>query len=157
MTVEEITNALAEKTAQDGSMDYLYAREATSVIGRIGSLVYGILTTIIIVTVPFIVALEVVYIAFPIVRTSANKLIVKIEGKGITHKIAGLTLGDAIEAVRRAETKMTGRSAMWEYVVIKCKSIMFIMFIVCLLTAGSDTLVAFLTKVVKALISVMGF
>lgn len=147
MTVDKILQDIENqaRTAVDpttAGVDSITLREVTSVITTITSLILGVAITIIVIAVPIIVTLELAFINFPAFRQGFNLLearLEKINTKGITRRTLEFTFRDAKQAVISAETKMTGRSATWEYIKIKCKSIMFIVFVISLVGLGSGT------------------
>lgn len=147
MSIDDIISKLEEKVYSTGEIDSLMVLQSTSLIGRIGSVILGLLSMIIMITVPFIISLEILYICFPVIREQVDKLIVHIEGKGYKVNIAGITLRDAIEAVTEAETiSYENRSALWIYLKIKCRSLMFVSFVVVFVIRGSSSVVALVDR-----------
>jgi hypothetical protein len=126
--------------------------EGYSIVGKIASLVMGFLIVTILLLVPIIVALEVSYISFPIVRDATDSLIIKLEGKGIEKFTSGVVLRDAREAVRRADMSTTGRSPMFEYVLLKSKSMMFLMYMLAFVGMSTDTAIAFVAHLLKPIL-----
>ena len=153
MTVEQIADELIEKGKSDGSIDYIFFHEATSIIGRITQTITGFLILFILVLVPIVTSLEVIYICFPIIRDKTEQFLCKIEGNGIAKNAIGATLRDAREAVKQANTVETGKSAMAIYFKLKITSLMFAMYLVCLVIGGSSTIVAFVWKIIQPVVA----
>lgn len=149
MSVEEITQSIIDKAESDGSIDHIMFLEQTDAIVRIANILYGVLSTIILLFVPLVISIEVIYINFPIIRGKIDDLLIKVEGHGIAHRMAGFALGDAVEAVRVACTAETGRSAIYIYLVNKCKSLMFIMFIICLVINGTSDIINYVWSLIE--------
>lgn len=144
MSIDEIISQLEEKIYSTGEVDSLFLLQSTSLIGRVASLILGILSVTIMLVTPFIISLEILYICFPFIREQVDKLLIKIEGKGFKVNIVGITLRDAIEAVNQAETlSFEDRSALWIYMKIKCKSLLFLSFVVVFVVRGSASIIAF--------------
>lgn len=156
MSIEDIKEALAEKTESSGDLDYIQLREQTEIITRVVSIVLGILLVAIMIIVPLIITLEIMYICFPVIRGKMDMLVEKVENKGFLNKMAGFTLRDAKEAVEQANTVHIGeKSALWIYLGLKCKSMMFLMFIVALVIMGSSTIINFVWKLIDGLASLI--
>lgn len=153
MSVDEIKSGLADKIESDGTFDYIQLIEQSGTIGRIASIVTGVLVVVILILVPLISACEIIYIAFPVFREKIDTLLVKIEDKGVAHKAIGFTLRDAIEAVERANTEYIGeKSAMLIYLQLKVKSLEFVMFIIAIVLAGSSTIVSVVWKAIQGIL-----
>lgn len=154
MSVEDIKSGLADKIESDGGLDYIQLIEQSGTLGRIASIVTGILVTVILILVPLVSACEIIYIAFPVFREKVDKLLVKIEDKGVVHKVIGFTLRDAIEAVEQANTEYIGeKSAMLIYLQLKLKSLEFMMFIIAIVLAGSSTIVSVVWNAIQGILN----
>lgn len=152
MDIQTITNQLAERVESDGSVDQIQLIQQVTDITRITSFLYSLLSGIILMIVPFIVAVEIVYLCFPIMRENLEKLSVKFEGSGVANKTFGIVLRDAREAVTRAQTIMTGQSALLIYMKIKFKSLMVVMFIVCLVLQGTPEIIRIVMNFIGAIL-----
>ena len=150
MSIDDIIQGIKDKSnlgdEASAGVDSITLREVTSTITTIGSALYGFIITIIIITVPILVAIELAYIVFPAFRGAADGAIDWLENKGIKVAHAGkktleLTLRDAKQAVLEAETVKTGKSALAIYLVLKCKSIMFLAFVIALVLLGLGTII----------------
>lgn len=156
MSIEDIKEALAEKSESSGEVNYTQLREGLTVVTRIANIVLGVLIVAIIILVPLIVSLEIIYITFPVIRVKADEILNEVEGKGFLRKIAGFTLRDAKEAVEQANTVQIGeKSALWIYLKLKCKSLMFVMFIVALIMMGSSTIIDFVWGLIEQFINLI--
>jgi hypothetical protein len=140
MSVEDIREELDRKTQSSGDVDYISLRESMSVISRIVSTVSGILIVTIIFTISIVILLEALYILFNVFRAGVDSTITRY-GENRRGKILGFAFRDARLAVMKAETVETGKSALSVYMWIKCKSVMFIMFIVAIILMGSGPII----------------
>lgn len=152
MSIESITNELSKRVESDGAVDQIQLIQSVTDITRITSFLYALLSGIILMVVPFIVCVELIYLCFPIMRENLEKLSVKFEGAGILNKSFGLVLRDAREAVTQANTIMTGQSALWIYLKIKFKSLMMVMFIICLVLQGTPEIIRIVTVFIGSIL-----
>lgn len=137
MDIDEITGGLRERIDEGNKVNYLGLTEGLTIVTDIASLILGYLVVAIIILVPLIICAEIIYICFPIVRESVDELLVKVEGKGVPNRILGFCLRDAIKAVEESAIDGVGsRSALWIYLGLKCKSVMIVMFVICLVLRG---------------------
>jgi hypothetical protein len=155
-SIASLVEELEKRIYSNGDVNYLFMIQSTNVIYSIASLVLGILSLLIVIIVPIVIALELMYICFPAVRAKADELIMKIEGSGHKNNLVQFTLRDAVEAVEEANTRMVGeRSALWIYLQIKVKSVLFLMFIVALVVRGSASIIAFMDGLISNIIYAM--
>ena len=156
-TVGEITEELEKKTESSGKIDQIMLWESTSIIGTIASLVLGILTMILLILVPIVIALEVAYIAFPPLREALDEYKVQMDdGKGVRNAALGFVLRDAVEAVRQANVEQIGKkSAMWIYLELKIKSVLMVGYILALVLQGSGTIINFTGDLIDGAISML--
>lgn len=157
MDVGELTTELEERLSSDGSINYITWIESSSVIGRIASIILGLLCDIIIIMVPLIVALEVIYICFPIIREKTDNVLVKIGNiNGISRRLLGVFFRDAkhaVESVYSSGNLEAGTSDMlWMYARIKIKSILFLFFLIAFILQGSSGVVNWVWNFVGNLI-----
>ena len=68
MTVTDIVTDIESYLSGDGMADYVSLIEGLGIVGRIGSIVIGILVVMIVVGMPVVVAIEVFYINFPPIK-----------------------------------------------------------------------------------------
>lgn len=137
MDINEITEGLRERIDEGNVVDYLGLTEGIRIVTDIASLILGYLVVIILILVPLIVCAELVYVCFPLFREGIDEFLVKVEGKGIPNRILGFCLRDAIKAVEESMIDGVGsRSALLIYLTLKYKSMMMLMFIVCLVVRG---------------------
>jgi hypothetical protein len=145
MTVNKITQELNEVLSADSDIDIIEYRESTSIISRIGSLVLGILSWIIIILFPIIVALEIIYICFPMIREAEDKLLLKIESSGVDINRIEVVYRDAKNAIKEAycndEVSSSTTSILWIYFKIKVRSVIFVFFILSFVIQGWSTIV----------------
>lgn len=156
MNIRKLVDELQNKISNSGGINRLLMLESTDAIKRVFSLILGILCVIILITIPIIVAIEIIYIVFPIIRLKADEAIFKIDSGGHKHNMLGFMLRDAVEAVKIANTRMIGEeSALWIYLKIKCKSVLFICFIVAFVLRGSSSMVQFISNLFSRIIDTM--
>lgn len=137
MDIDAITEGLRERIDEGNKVDYLGLNEGLTTVTDIASLVLGYLIVIILILVPIITCAEIVYICFPVIREGIDELLVKVEGKGVPNRILGFCLRDAIKAVEESMVDGVGsKSALLIYLKLKSKSMMTVMFVICLVLRG---------------------
>ena len=154
MSTEGIVQGIKDKMYYNGELNHIQLIEQTSFVTQVASLLLGIITTAILILIPIVVALEIMYITFPIIRQKTDELILGIESRGYKHNALGFVLRDAIEAVKRANTNMIGeKTAIAIYLQIKSKSLFTAMFIVAFVIKGGSTVVDFVWGLFESIIS----
>jgi hypothetical protein len=146
MTVNKITQELNEKlSAADSDIDYIELRESSSIISRVGSLILGLLSYIILLLFPIIVALEVIYICLPTIRDLDDAALIKLEEKGVDKRLLGVAFRDAKSAIKEVycgkELVGSTNDILWAYFKIKIKSVIFVFFILSFVVQGWNTIV----------------
>ena len=157
MSTEDLVNDLtekAERAAGSDSVNQLFYLQSSSVLGSILRFVLGFLIVFIIITVPLVVMLELIYINLPPVREAVDKKV--LVGSGRVQKAAKITLRDATEAIRRADTLRTGNSATVEYLKIKSKWIYLTMVIVVMVLGGGSIILRLLISVISGILEAIG-
>lgn len=156
MSTSDIVRELEERLYYNGEINQIQLIEQTGLISQIASIVLGVLSIVILILVPIVVAVEVIYIAFPVIRNKTDELILKIESKGVKHNALGFVLRDAKEAVKRANIDMIGqKSAISIYLKLKVKSVFIGMFILAFVIQGGSDIVEFLWDMFEGLVSTM--
>lgn len=159
MDTSRLIDELSSKLQSDGSIDNIRMIEIGDIIQTIGSLVLGLMSVLIVTLVPLIITLEICYICLPIMRGAADrleKLLVKMEGRGIANKVLGFTLRDAKKAVTEANTRMIGeQSALWIYFKIKIKSIFLVFFVLVFVIQGYGPITDFLWRLFGGLVEAL--
>lgn len=150
MSVDDIVRDITGSMINDGSVDYIQMYEKLDLINTIGSLILGLMVYIIIIGVPLIVSLELLYINFPIMQTSYEKVLVRTTGH--LNNVLGFVMHDAKIAVREANTINTGRDANWIYLRIKCKAIFLAVLCVTLVLGAGPLVVDIIVKIANAFI-----
>lgn len=145
MSIDELTNELERRLSYDGDLNHITLIESSGVIGRVASLILGILSLMIIILVPIIITMEVMYICFPAIREKTNELITKLETKGADKRLLGIAFRDAKHAIEqvycRGELNGTIGDMLWVYLKIKVKSIIFIFFLLSLVLQGGGYII----------------
>ena len=152
MSIQDIVDGISEGIeAQDrAGIDHKILIQTTSDLGRIISTLYGVLVVIIYILVPLVIALELLYICFPVVREQADKLLIKIESRGFVGKSLGFTLRDAREAIHKANMSEKGESPLWVYLKLKCTSVMVVMFVIFLVLNGRGNIIRFVWGLIES-------
>lgn len=143
MGVDDITNELENRLAFDGDLDHITLIQSSSVISRVASVILGMLSLMIVILVPIVIATEVVYICFPVIRDKTNELLTKLETRGADRRLLGLAFRDAKHAIEQVYCNGNGTtgSILWVYLKIKVKSIVFVFFLVALVLQGGGYIV----------------
>lgn len=140
MSIDNIMQSIEEKASYDTNGDLLNTRllrDGVYNLFKIANPVLGFLLVLLTISIPIIITLEVVYIAFPLFRTTIDKIDESVNAKlAAFHRTIGFVFRDARHALKVSESRQTGRSAMWEYLVIKIKSVMFLTFLIALVING---------------------
>lgn len=164
MSVDEIVQGITDKanTSVDPTtqgVDHITLYEVVYALGNIISTVGGILAYLILILLPIIIAFEICYICFPIVRNMhdyfKNLLHSGNKTSGIALRTFEFTFKDAVRAILEAETAKTGKSALLIYLGIKLKSIIFLTCIIALVLLGTDTIVAFIQNMFSGVIDLI--
>lgn len=163
--IDGIVKGIEEKahTAVDEStagVDSIFLREATEVITRITQEILGFASVIIIVTIPIIVALELAYVVFPIMRGPADNLFkrldeVNVKRFGIVKRTVEFTFRDARQAVFESTTTRIGTSPVTIYLGLKLKSVMFIVLMLDIVLLGADDFFVLVSHVFKGIIDLV--
>lgn len=142
MGINDITNELQNRLSYDGDLDHITLIESSGIIGRVASVILGLLSLMIVILVPIVVAVEVVYICFPAIRDKTNELLLKLETKGADKRILGMAFRDAKHVVELVYCRGgTTGDMLWEYLKIKVKSIVFVFFLISLVIQGGGYIV----------------
>jgi hypothetical protein len=156
MTIGELVRELESKLGYSG-IDYIGLKESSSVIGRITNILFGVMSTLILILVPIITALEVIYICFPVIREMNEKVIHRLEVSGIGRKVVAISFKDAKKAIENIYCSGVSNSStstiLFEYLKIKIKSVMFIMFALTMVLQGGQRIVDIVWNFVGSIIS----
>jgi hypothetical protein len=145
MTVNKITKELNDKLSADSDIDYIELKESSSIISRIGSMILGLLSYIILILFPIIVGLELIYICLPTIRDMEDAALIKLESKGVDKRILGVAFRDAKNAIKQVycNSELIGSTndILWAYFKIKIKSIIFVFFVLSFVIQGWSKIV----------------
>lgn len=156
MTTGEIVQEIQDRLYYNGELNQINLIESTGLITQIAELVLGVLSLVIMILVPIVVAIEIVYISFPIIRQKTDELILKIESRGVKNNVLGFVLRDAKEAVKRANIDMVGqKTAIGIYLGLKVRSIFMGMFILAFVIRGGSSVINFVWNLFERVISTM--
>jgi len=141
MDIDKLIEELKESLESSSGADQIIVKESSSTISRIASFILGFLAILIIIIFPIIVALEIIYIVFPLFRDKVDQLAIWMDTKGADTRIVSIAFRDAKEAIAQADTIETGRSPLWCYLKIKIVSIYFVFFCLAVVIEGGDFIV----------------
>ena len=150
--VDEIKDYLDSSSGAD----HIMLIEKLEKIGAIFQLLFGTIIIVIYIVVPIVVALEVSYIAFPPMRNVTTRLSTLMQAHSLSrlNTVLGFTFQDADRAIKIALAKgeNSTNAEFLEYLKIKCKSLMVIMFFIALIIGGSDTIINFVGKLIHGIV-----
>lgn len=164
MSIADLIQSIKEKSnlgdPSAGGVDTITLREATSTLTTITTTLFSFISVIIIIIVPIIVSIELLYIIFPFFRSGTEDMIEWMKKHDVkvakaSKKTIELSLRDARQAVIEAETIKTGKSALAIYFIHKCKSIMFLMFIIALVMLGLGTIIDVVANLFDGIITLI--
>lgn len=150
MSVNDIMNQIVGEFANDGSANYIQLNEQIKAVGNFTSIVLGLLVGIVVIGLPIVIVIEIMYINFPIFQNQFENVVAHTQGR--VSKTLGLAVHDARIAVQRANTVELGRSANWEYLLIKSKSIIVAFIIVGLVLGFGHVVVQLVMKLAKSIL-----
>lgn len=153
MQVSDLVEELQRKASQGEGVNSLTMYTGITVITKISEFVIGLMSTILLIVIPLVVALELIYINMPVVRSVADKIMDR--GTGHVQKAVKFSLRDAIKAVEMANTIETGKSANFIYLGLKMKWIYVVMFCVVMVIGGGTLIVKVLMSILSGLIDVV--
>lgn len=154
MTVTDIVTDIESYLSGDGMADYVSLIEGLGIVGRIGSIVIGILVVMIVVGMPVVVAIEVFYINFPIVQNGYDEIYHRLKGKA--NRIFGLVIRDARKALELSHTTKNGESVNYIYLRIKIKAVFIAVFIVAMVLGPGTFILAQALKLMQGIIEALG-
>lgn len=150
MRVSDILNGMGELYVDDGGANYLQLHQVTYFFSVVVNYLISILTVIVIVGVPLIIAMELLYINIPVFQGSVNRA---AEGDPRFEKIVGIFLRDAKVALYRANTAETGKSANAVYLGIKWKTVFIAYFLVGLTIGPIKGIIMYMIRVIGEALS----
>lgn len=154
MTVDNIINGIRGNLANDGSVDYIQLTERIVFAERILKTILGVLVLVVLIGLPLIIAIELVYINFPIIRESDEKLLNITRGR--IKKMLELTIRDARIAVERVNTVEYGGNANWVYLKIKSRSVLIAVMAVALTIGLGTPVIQFIVDMVAKILIGLG-
>lgn len=156
MDIEELVSELESRLSTNSGIEHITLIESSSTIGKIASVILGILSMLVVILVPIMIAVEIVYICFPVIREKTDQVMVKLETKGADKKLLGVAFRDAKHAIQQVycSGNLTGTTGdiLLEYGKIKIKSVVFVFFILALVLQGGAYIVDVVWSIVGNLI-----
>ena len=118
MSSEEIIEGVEQYLYSDGQADNILLIEGLTLVSKVATTLLSILTGIIIIGLPLIVAVEIIYINFPVVQRPINTKIIYKTGR--IHRILAFALRDAVRAVEECEIEPS-KNVNFEYLKLKIR------------------------------------
>ena len=150
MSVSDIVDGMTGMLIDDGGADYIHLHQGLKVTMELLQYLEGLIIVILLIGIPVVVALEVLFLNFPIFQSSVTKLTEKDKR---AQKIIGFCFRDAILAVTRANTAQTGKSANSEYLSIKIRTLFIAFFIIALAMGGINFIIPVLLQWIGKLLT----
>lgn len=151
MTVDSIVDGLSSYLQSNGNADYITLIEGIGIVGKIASIILGLLVTIILIGLPLVISIEVCYINFPIFRERFDDLYNRLNGK--RQVVLGLVVRDAKKAVVESHTTQYGIQVNNIYLKMKCKAVFICIFLVALVLGPGQFLIGFAYNLVQGVVS----
>lgn len=145
MKSQDIVDGLNDQLYSDGNVNYIQLNEGLEFISKYAKTILSILTAVLLIGIQLVIAMEIVYINFPVFQSKMNDVI--IQGKGKFSKVLAFTLRDAQRAINIATTE--DKNANLEYLRIKLKTVFVVMFVVALAFGGGSWLINFVAKLLS--------
>lgn len=150
MGVDEIVEGIKNRLPNDGSADYIQLHEQLAIIGTVAETILGLLVTIIVIGVPLVVAVELLYINFPVLQQTYHKALIKTTGR--VNKTLGLVIRDARIAVEKVNTVDAGKSVNMEYLKIKSKAIFIATLTVGLVLGAGTSVIQLIYSIARSIL-----
>lgn len=151
MSVDEIVGGITGEIS-GGGVNYIALTEWIETIRNVCNFLSGVIVYTLVICVPLIIAIELLYINIPPLKSSIDNLLERLDEKGIKSKGTQLILRDAILAVKRASTVDTGVSANMIYMQIKAKSIFLAAFIIALTLGGGPYIIEIIVSIATGIL-----
>lgn len=151
MNPDEILSDIESKGIGYGDVDYIALDYWINKVTEVGSLILGILTVLIIILVPLNVTIELMYININIVREYIEKT---IEKNKKPSSVAAFICRDAKKAVEQSIIEKRGNANL-NYCIIKCKSVVFVSFILAIVLQGTSMIITKSYGIVGGLVEVI--
>lgn len=145
MSVTDIINGMNNALIDDGGANYVKLHEGVAVAMSVFSYIFGICIVVLLIGIPIIVTLELLYINTPTMRSAEDKW---LKSNSSMKKVLSVCLRDAKRAIEAADTLNTGRSANYEYLRIKFKSVLIAFVIIGIALGAGDAIIYYLTDVI---------
>lgn len=151
MSVDEIVNDITGHMVTDGSANYIQLIESLNTIEKISSVILGLMVVVIIIGVPLVVAVEIVYINFPMAQESFERALIKTTGN--LNKALGLMLRDAKLAVLKANTIETGENVNYVYLRLKIKAILIAVLLAASVLGIGPVIIDIIMSIAQSILS----
>lgn len=154
MSPQEISGQLSDKFTDGGGMDYLIAYSFIEILEKFLVLAITIFTVYILILTPIIIALEVAYLCFPVLRSVRKKLEVKFKGVGYMQTIFNFTFKDADKALEEAHASKAGKNPLLIYLRIKLWWILLASMTVYFQIIGATVLINIVLSFIQGILNV---
>lgn len=153
MSIGDLVTDLESRMQTSGEVNQIIMIESVTTITSIYNFLLGLVIVTVGVIMPLVIILEILYIAYPVVRESTNNMLIKIEKRGRKLNVLGFALRDGIKAVELSNTRMIGeKSAMAIYLGLKIKSIMLAAIITVTVTTLGRNIITFVYNLVQSFV-----
>ena len=152
MSSEEIIEGVEQYLYSDGQADNILLIEGLTLVSKVATTLLSILTGIIIIGLPLIVAVEIIYINFPVVQRPINTKIIYKTGR--IHRILAFALRDAVRAVEECEIEPS-KNVNFEYLKLKIKALLICGIIISLGFGGASFFVQFIQGLFSGVLRVI--
>lgn len=153
MEVDDIVKGLENKLQSDGAVDYIGLIEGYEAVGKIASIVLGLMVVFILIILPLVIALELLYINSPIIRGKIDEVIMP-DGRYKKPSI-GFNFKDARKAIERSSETGGESSANLQYLRIKIWALLVIVTMVAMVVSGSNLIIELLMKLISGILRVI--
>lgn len=144
MSSQEIANDLKDKLYSDGDVNYMQLNEGFEFVTETANTVLTVLAAFLVIGIQLIIALEIIYINFPIFSEKMDNI---MEGGTRKSKFCNLTLRDARRAVKQSVLKETNPNL--EYLKIKISTIFIMVFILAIAVGGGAWFIDLISRLLS--------
>ena len=151
MPVNEIVDGVLSNIDNDSGANYIALIENLNTIGRITEVILGLMVAIIVIGLPFVIAIEVIYMNFPFIQDKYEQALMSTEGK--MKGLLGLVIRDARESVRIASMGDGGQTVNRIYLGRKMKTIILSVVTVGLVLTGGTAITQLIVNIANSILS----
>ena len=153
MTVNHIAEGIAENIDSGTGIDYQLLINGMEFMSSLVDSFIRLLVGIIIVGLPLVIAIEVMYINFPIIQSKYDDLYHRLQGK--SQKAFGLIIRDARKAVEDSHTIKYGASANRLYLSRKIPAIFICTFLVAMVLGPTEVIIKYAMGIINNMVDAL--